>query len=368
MAIFDEYVTYRRVNVNGNVGRVYYGALLLVLVMIVIFMCGSNKSHLHLDGHLPGTVWSRLQQPRHAAIECAEGLGACDYWDWLDAIETGPTGTFIATYVQERVQRRACPHFNASCSQKPWMDVSETEFFVASPEQLELVLEHRVFKDIQGHPFRMDNVDTEGLLLPKNYSALHITPNGLVYSPEQALRTFSNASRDAMPVHELLTAAGVSLVDPVCTDCGDLNIQGVQRSLRRWGAHLDMTIIYSNLWTNLGGWFLPGPVRYAYQLRHIPTPEGVRTIRTLRSTPYLEMPADGEARVVRRTYGIKIAYHQTGLIGVPSSVAFLAFIIGCLTLLGVPYTISELYISVIPLFRHPDWYNDVVKDARKKEQ
>ena len=43
----------------------------------------------------------------------------------------------------------------------------------------------------------------------------------------------------------------------------------------RWGAHLDMQIVYSNMWANLCSWFSPGPVKYTYQLQHVPVLEGV---------------------------------------------------------------------------------------------
>lgn len=98
------------------------------------------------------------------------------------------------------------------------------------------------------------------------------------------------------------------------------------------------------MWYNLCPWFRTGPARYAYIVRYVPMPEGpsvnptphpsfvvtgVRTIKTLPSSPYFpETAGDGETRVVRRSYGIEIHYHQAGLLGVSSGVSILAFIIG----------------------------------------
>jgi hypothetical protein len=134
--------------------------------------------------------------------------------------------------------------------------------------------------------------------------------------------------------------------------------------LRRWGAHLDMQIVYSNMWANLCSWFSPGPVKYTYQLQHVPVLEGVRTIRTRQASPYLPYlgPPEVETRVVRRTYGIRIHYEQSGLLGIVTRTSVLGFLIGSITLLSIPWTISELFVS-LSVFSSPELYKEVVIDA-----
>jgi len=365
MGFLDKYQTYRRVNVEGGIGRFYYISLLAIVLVIILHMCGTNKSHLYFEDELDGAVWARLRQPPKGDLQCSpDTVGAiCDYWDWLESFESGASETFITTFVQEKLQRRACPRMNASCSQNMWQDDGEIEFYVASPEDFELVLEHHIIENVQNKHFEIHSSHAEGILLPNDYPPMAFTPTGLLYEPSHALKTFPNGTRDVTPLRELLGAAGVSLTDPVCESCGDQSIQGLGRSLRRWGVHLDVTLVYSNMWYNLCPWFRTGPARYAYIVRYVPMPEGVRIIKTLPSSPYFpETAGNGETRVVRRSYGIEIHYHQAGLLGVSSGVSILAFIIGSITLLGVPWTLSEFYVSLAPLLTPPKWYAAVVTD------
>uniref|UniRef100_A0A7S1IFM8 Uncharacterized protein n=1 Tax=Eutreptiella gymnastica TaxID=73025 RepID=A0A7S1IFM8_9EUGL len=119
----------------------------------------------------------------------------------------------------------------------------------------------------------------------------------------------------------------------------------------RWGAHLDLSLVYSNMWSNLQHFFTPGSAKYVMQVRHSPVHEGVRTIRSRSSSPYLTWdaaPPDSELRVVRRSYGIRVHYQQMGLFAAFNMESLLAFIASSAALLSIPWTISEMYVSFVP--------------------
>ena len=47
------------------------------------------------------------------------------------------------------------------CNGPTWVDVNATEFYLASPEQFEVVLEHRFNNFLQGYQFTVDNAQVE---------------------------------------------------------------------------------------------------------------------------------------------------------------------------------------------------------------
>ena len=65
---------------------------------------------------------------------------------------------------------------------------------------------------------------------------------------------------------------------------------------------------------------------------------------------------------MRRTYGIRIHYEQSGLLGIVTRTSVLGFLIGSITLLSIPWTISELFVS-LSVFSSPELYKEVVIDA-----
>ena len=91
MSIIDQYQTYRRVNVEGSVGRLYYVSLLLMLVVIIFYMMIHEKSHLFFENNIQGSVWARLQDPKQAKLDCTSDIAnkTCEKWDWLEAVESG---------------------------------------------------------------------------------------------------------------------------------------------------------------------------------------------------------------------------------------------------------------------------------------
>eukprot|EP00759_Apiculatamorpha_spiralis_P028228 PhF_6_TR30738/c0_g1_i2/m.45238 len=213
-------------------------------------------------------------------------------------------------------------------------------------------LEHRSFT---ASGIVMDSLEHTGFINTKSETC------GIYrhHESDNTLQKF-NKGKDSISILNLLRAAGIDLDSPLCKGCRE-SADGLGHTLRRWGAELDITIYYSNLWPE-GSWFhgfFPGPVRYQYCVRHIPSKEGVRLIFTAGSSPFLSYDGTSETRIVRRVYGVRSHIHISGHIGTFSWKATITFLTGAIALLTLPWTLTELYLSVLPMCTKqiPKWYN-----------
>lgn len=348
-----DYQTYRRINIKStSIGTAYYGLTILVVAVIPLYLL---MTHGHLEVEKPsGVFFARPKDPKgFSELMCSERVMAagvqCTAWDWLESVDSDSESFFIATFVKDRLERRTCGRSKVPCGgEKIWELINVSHYYIAGTERLLVNFEHRVINpsgDVH------DSHDLIGFLSRKGHCGIH--------QPRHSSYKNFSAGKDTLRVLDLLEAAGVDLDADQCVGCR-ASEDGLGSTLRRWGVELDVTIYYSNLWpqnTMFRGFF-PGETAYQYCVRHVPSVDGVRLIYTAGASPFLSYNGTEETRIVRRVYGIKAHIHITGDMGRPSWKAAITFLIGALTLLAQPWTLTEFYLSILPLVRKvPAWYD-----------
>ncbi|CAK9055783.1 unnamed protein product [Durusdinium trenchii] len=380
----DVYSTYRRCTLRSKRLAGSYWALTGSLGIYVIYTAVTAKSHLLQEVLASdGVLFARFAEDEDVQPKCANmnSTGLCVELPWLDAVEISATRGFLATYIQETLLfgRPALQQLGTGqIAHQGQQKVRSQAFYVGQPELWILVLEHRLSsitgtwsgQDLIGF-LRQEQLDT-GYSHPIEHVA-----HGL---PKEVKTWFGGAKDRRLQVRlfELLQAAGVTL-DQECSRCAEFNLTGEAARLRRIGLELDVTLFYSNLWflwSDISTWFLPNKeVTFELQVKAREPVEGVRTIRTI--GPAQSFFQDEEyhnqtARVTRRSFGIRLLFHQRGVIGKWDSMSLAFFLLQSCTFLGVAWTLTELLCTFIPVlcdlwgWPPPAWFESLQRAQRDK--
>lgn len=320
-----------------------------------------------------GVLFARLAQEPGSEPSCGKLnnlTGACIVWDWLEACESSHSRMFITTYVHESL---VLPRDHLQ--QLPVINKSETvkqhktnlgSFYIATPESWTLVLEHRLRSALLGS---WSGQELAGFIRRGNSSR---GSHGAVFDhvfagiPSDPLYRFDvdrpgKDQRLKINLQNLVNMAGVGLHDP-CDRCSEYNVTGEAALLRRVGFGIDVKIYYSNLWTSWRNpltWLLPSQnVTFELQVWPHQPVEGVRVINIVRESHFSKdiMP---DYRIVRRRHGIRLNFHQTGVVGTWNLNHFIGFVVKSVTFLGVSWTLTECLIDFMPSLSSslPGWYH-----------
>lgn len=183
-----------------------------------------------------------------------------------------------------------------------------------------------------------------------NLAASQRNMKGFLYGLDGTiLRSLSNEDNgprgraDKLTLQEILHAAGVESLDE---PSDALNAKG--KPFRRHGIVLRVAINYQNSDSSFLG---TGDITYSYHVRRIPyadyrVNEVIPVLSEKDFTDSSQMERQ-ENRLFRKRYGIKIEFHQTGLLGhfsLSSLLLRLASGVGLLTLTATVVDILVLYI------------------------
>eukprot|EP00756_Hemistasia_phaeocysticola_P048900 Hpha_TRINITY_DN23318_c0_g1::TRINITY_DN23318_c0_g1_i1::g.96990::m.96990 len=116
------YSTYRRAALRSSFLSWLYNSLMVVVVCIVLpLYVVFQHGHLDVDKGGNGYVDARLTNPP-GGPRCGEELSGygCEVLDWLEAVTARGGDMFVATFVQEELQRRSCPRGSRECPDGVW--------------------------------------------------------------------------------------------------------------------------------------------------------------------------------------------------------------------------------------------------------
>lgn len=373
------YATYRRCNLESPLLAKVYKLLTIALSVFVLYSAIVTKDHLLQEEiQADQVLFARLEESPNQPPRCAalNASGLCVEWQWLEACEASPERLFLATYVQETLQLGG-PRLHplgedpASLGHKykgAWQHNRSQSFYVGEPEAWNLVIEHRLSSSLLGTrpgqdlPGFVRALQQSETLQPRQ----HIM-QGIPSSPMQYFGSAAGSDkRLRVRMRDMFSALNIDL-DQECDRCSEFNLTGEAARLRRVGIELDVTLFYSNLWFSWldpATWFVPAnEVTFEVQGRSRQPVEGVRTIRTVGQSELLDGLEPGtKARVTRRTFGIRVFFHQRGVIGKIDAASFIAFLVKSLTLLTIAWSVSEVLVDATPFVcqmlkrEHPGWY------------
>eukprot|EP00930_Biecheleria_cincta_P044204 TRINITY_DN30338_c0_g1_i1.p1 TRINITY_DN30338_c0_g1~~TRINITY_DN30338_c0_g1_i1.p1 ORF type:complete len:406 (+),score=73.57 TRINITY_DN30338_c0_g1_i1:22-1239(+) len=390
------YATYRRCKLESPLLSNVYTLLTSALVFFVLYSAIVTKDHL-LQEELRAdqVLFARLEESPDQPARCStlNASGQCVEWQWLEACEATPERLFLATYVQETLHLGGPrlrplgkdPGSSGYQDGGVWQHDRSHSFYVGDPEAWNLIIEHRLSSSLLG---TWSGQDLPGFVRTQQPTEI-LQPRQHVMQgiPPSPLKHFGSAAKSdrrlRVKVRDLLRAVDVDL-DQECNRCSEFNLTGEAAHLRRIGIELDVTLFYSNLWlswANPATWFIPAKeVTFEVQGTSRQPVEGVRTIRTVGQSELLDGLEPGtNARVTRRTFGVRIFFHQRGIIGKLDAASFVNFLVKSLTFLTIAWSVSEVLVDATPLGcrllnrEHPGWYAFLNSqttedlDARKNE-
>ncbi|CAL1140473.1 unnamed protein product [Cladocopium goreaui] len=387
----DAYSTYRRCTLRSLRLAAVYWTLSGVLAVYVLYTAITSKNHLLQEVlSTDAVLFARFEEEKDKRPKCAEmnATGLCVELPWLDAVEVSASRGFLATYMEEALflGRPALQRLGAPVESQQPRKVRSQGFYVGQPELWSLVLEDRLAsiagtwssQDLAGF-MREDHLDGS-YSHPIEYAA-----NGLPKEVRVKIGGHKNQMdrRVKVSMSELLSAANVTL-DQECSRCAEFNLTGERARLRRVGLELDLTLFYSNLWfswADVSTWFLPNKeVTFELRVQARQPVEGVRTIRSVAAAQSFfdardyNGTKDDHPRVTRRSFGIRLLFHQQGVIGRwdPMTLAF--FCLQSCTFLGVAWTLTELLCTFIPILCDlrgrpaPAWLESLQRAPREKKE
>lgn len=350
----------------------------------------ANKVHLLVeDVSDQGILFARLMEqpenvPKCSALKNVTGL--CIEWSWLEAVETSQSSLYLTTFVEETLhiggpQLKRLPLDPAddqpSNSSQRWLANGSHHFYVAQPEAWELVLEHRLqsksFGTVAGR-------DLSGFLRIRDEVTDVHNPSAHIFAgiPQDPSKRFgpwtrARDQRVIVPVKQLLESSSIHL-DETCQRCAEFNVTGEKARLRQVGVELDVTLFYTNLWTARGSpwsWFFPAKdITFELHISARQPVEGVKRIRTVGSSELLNAVPEGvKARVVQRSHGIRMHFHQAGILGQMDMAHFLSFILASITRLTLAWTVVEVALDFMPVICKaanapiPAWYTFLISEG-----
>ena len=424
-----KYETYRRVRITSpRLVMLYYGLVACVVAFVLPLLIATGHDHLALQAPHPvrfiATVRAnesladragRMRECRALAAQrkCA---GGCVFLDYLEIVEADGDSMFITTHVQETAQSRpvvaastrppaaaartiaddgaaaalddddSVPHDwqrDAPTSSTPQAggsggggdggDGGDYSFITLSPERTAVRVEHRLkndgvsVRDMRG--FMLSAAECDAMDAGRTQQVVDALlreagDHGDSRSGRAGQRVTFHGGNDVMRVSDLLDAANVT-IDQV----------------RFSGAHLDVSIYYSNLHGSLAPYaasdrsalgealvrlgIAPGDGLYAYCVEAV-LPHDARFFYSARVADAdaggAQRPRATEHRLIKTHFGVRAKFRVTGSLGQLSLSAFARFLAGSLTLLTVPYTITELVLSFAPsvLAAVPSWWGNFV--------
>eukprot|EP00434_Breviolum_minutum_P038236 symbB.v1.2.033912.t1/scaffold4284.1/size41988/2 len=385
----DAYSTYRRCTLHSKRLAAIYWILSGSLALYVLYTAITGKSHLLQEVlSTDAVLFARFEEEEGKRPKCSKmnATGLCVELPWLDAVEVSASRGFLATYVEESllVGRPTLQRLGDGETRVETIPrkVRRQAFYVGQPEMWSLVLEDRC-ASIAG---TWSGQDLKGFMRKEQLDGLYSHPieyasKGL---PKEAKIWFGGGQhgmdrRVKVGMSELLHAANVSL-DQECDRCAEFNRTGESARLRRVGLELDVTLFYSNLWfswSDFSSWFWPNKeVAFELKVKARQPVEGVRTIRSLATSQSFFPPEDYNAtvdptRVTRRSFGVRLLFHQQGVIGKWDHLSMAFFCLQSCTFLGVAWTLTELLCTFIPIMCDlrgrpaPEWFQSLQRVDRE---
>eukprot|EP00933_Yihiella_yeosuensis_P069454 TRINITY_DN7600_c1_g2_i2.p1 TRINITY_DN7600_c1_g2~~TRINITY_DN7600_c1_g2_i2.p1 ORF type:complete len:448 (-),score=46.08 TRINITY_DN7600_c1_g2_i2:75-1289(-) len=371
------YATYRRCTLNSKLLRYSYNTLTVILALYTLFNAIVSKEHLLQEELLNDHVlFSRIAESPLAKPRCSalNATGLCVEWSWLEAVDSSSDRLFLATWAQEtlfvggpRLQRLGDQTSDGGQRRTGWQRTANQSFYVAQPEVWDLLLEHRLASSMG----TWSGQDLHGFLRRRQDLSEKVRDHVMKGVPKDPKVQFGTALDQAdrrvrISIGDLLASLDLEL-DQECEKCAAYNVTGEAARLRRTGVELDVTLFYSNLWFDWespSSWFLPSQdISFELQVASRQPREGVRTIRTVGRSELLEqVPPGTAARVQRRTHGVRMFFHQRGVLGKFDIVTFIAFVVKSLTFLTIAWSVSELLVDATAIWcnitgKHvPAWY------------
>lgn len=378
------YATYRRCFLDSKVLRYSYTSLTRILAFYVLYNAVVSKDHLLKEELMSDNVlFARLEETPGREPQCAHmnSSGLCAEWSWLEACESSSERLFLTTYVQEtlfvggpRIQTISSFQDSSLAGRSHWVQNASQSFYIGEPEAWNLVIEHRLATSFGVWPGQ----ELIGFLRSKQLASSK-TPGahvfkGLPLSPRDTFGKVPKGDRRVhLPIRDLLASVDLDL-DQECDRCAEFNLTGEAARLRRVGLELDVTLFYSNLWFSWDRprtWLLPSKdVSFEILVAARQPLEGVRTIRTAGQSELFErIPPGTRSRVTRRSFGVRMFFHQRGIIGALDLSAMVAFLVKSLTFLTIAWSVSEILVDFTPLIcsflgkEHPPWYGFCVSET-----
>lgn len=352
------YITYKLVVIRDRrIGFIYY-TIAVAIVLYTLAEIFVKKGYLEFDTSPESTMRFLLSDPREdndgdsGETSLFEGLSyccnqgvqpskSCTPCRFLDAKELSwPVESrtiSLTTFAKDRWQTR-----NASFSSMDnlqFKTIRENLYFTAWPESMLIKIEHAVLatkffgggadlaasqRKMRGYLFGQD-----GKVL-RSLSDLNMSPRG---------------QADRLTIQEILHAAGVTTLDE---PSDALNAKG--KPFRRHGIVLHVAITYENADSTFLG---TGDITYSYHVRRIPYADYKvnQLIPVVSEKDFTsENTVHQENRVLRKRYGIKIEFHQSGRLGHFSLPALLLHLVSGVGLL----TLTATIVDVLALYVLPD--------------
>jgi len=344
----DEYWTYRRVRFKSRAAGLTFNGITVAILLYILISIFRGAPYLVMEHIHQASFYSRLNAPRRppcSAILKEYGAAAlCQEWDWLDTVDKPGPELFVKTFVQETFEVRS-----AAATGRLWTRVNSTEFYIAPPEDFELILEH-VTDYLESYSGEVSGQQMSGWLQQtvKAESVSSERQRITETDPEDPshLARFPPNKRIILPLKQLLSAAEIDL-EQECEACHHGAAKG--RTVRRVGVNLGLTLTYSNMWNSTRS---TGPLQYSIRVSHHEKNEGTREMEISRRG----VGPDGvEWRVKRRSYGIQVTFSGEGMVGTFSWTALIAFVLTSLTQLALASTITEQVLTLMPpaeLWKH----------------
>lgn len=351
------YQTYVRVDLPCPIlGIVYYALYALVAFVVVPVMLLTSNGHT-TTASTESVVFIRTAplpvEEEATKLRCDPSVLArgenCTVFDWLEIVDSTSDSAFVTTYIEEVLEERQCARTQSRCVEgKPiWKAIDRIGYYTAAPQEMQLVIEHRA---------RVRDASSQ------HYGALNMSgmPGFLLMEPSTFAGgwTATHGGVDTFTLREILYAAGIHSMS--------MPMNGADWDVARRGVHIDLSLTYTNIGdrpgrTGMAARRWPSQAFYTYSCNLIPHDLGARYIVSSSSSHFLRYNGTFESRITRTHYGIHIHLQPHGVLYEASWSAALRFAAGALSLLTVPWMVTELWLSLWPLFQRkpgaaPTWY------------
>jgi hypothetical protein len=294
----------------------------------------------------------------------------------MEIVEGSHDALQVTTFVQDLVQFRRQRKMNETRAAAHWIDdpSSAFEFFTVDPHALRLRIRQQLDLDVVK---RLGLGASSGFLMHADECSL--LEDGVAWSvvKDQALaqgrgvKKLSGTGDDAITLAEF-----IALVEPAA-----LTDRGVSTERCREGGEITVLTKFSNLLSptrdeNDSSWLnriidrlRPSSLQYFVCVQHV----------TSLSAPMARFTAPAEwsrkvysnhssesvdYRLLRSVSGIRINFQTTVYVGVVTVTSILKFVASTLSLLGVPWTVTELVLSMWPRKGTPRWWRDFLLVGR----
>jgi ATP P2X receptor len=349
---WSSYSNYKYVSIyDPTLGLLFRIATLLPVVYVVVYLLVIQKGYLQLDPivgtvefHVKRKVWPTQEQVQSLPYcESSDDTGEnhCVLWDEFDVVypPSVTSSLFMTVNVKDRHQTRP----NAT---SPFSKGREHKYYVAGVEDMHVRLAH-TYTVPQMYAAAMASGDVSHADM--RYSGSQRRMRGhLTFLDNREPHALHKAKADVFPVKTLLAAAGVSL--DMRSD--RVNLKEVKKTFRDRGLIMLVTIEYQNYQNT---WFGTHDTEYSISVRRLHESESKEYESLFLSGDTLVVDGQGRAsrtdaleRIMRKRYGIRVFFAQTGKIGTFSIGAVLSQLVAVAGLMAVGSSAVEffaLYLS-----------------------